>query len=60
MKPFTKISAGIFTVMALTHAARLFYGWEAHIGNVTVPVWVSGVFIVVAALLARGLWKESR
>jgi len=57
---FTKVAAGFFGLIALLHAVRLWYGWDAMIGGFAIPIWVSGVVLVVSALMARGLWNESK
>jgi hypothetical protein len=60
MKTFTKIGAGVFTLIALLHAWRLVKGLEVQVDGVIVPMWVSYIFVIVAAIMAWGLWKESR
>ncbi|MGH6659192.1 MAG: hypothetical protein ACREBM_06025 [Sphingomicrobium sp.] len=59
-KPFTTIAALIFLVMALLHAYRLATHFQVVLGSHTVPQWASWVGIIVPALLAWGLWKESK
>ena len=60
MKPFTKIAATLFSLGALLHAARLYFGWEIKVHDFEVPVRASIVFLVIAAVMAWGLWKEAR
>jgi hypothetical protein len=60
MKTFTKIGAALFGLIALLHAARLVYRWEAVIGGLTIPLWASLPFLLIAGTMAWGLWKESR
>ncbi|HEU0264341.1 MAG TPA: hypothetical protein VFR01_01285 [Geobacterales bacterium] len=60
MKPFTRISSGIFALIALVHLVRLFVGVEIVIHGVTVPQWVSIPGFVIAAGLSVMLWKEAR
>ncbi len=59
-KPFTTLAAVIFLVMALLHAYRLVTHFQITVGSHTVPDWVSWVGIIVPAILAWGLWKESK
>ena len=59
-KPFTSLAAIIFAVIALIHLLRLIYGWVVTIVGADVPMWVSGVGLVVTGVLAAGLWWESR
>ncbi len=49
---FFTITAFIFLAIAVLHALRLAYGWEAVIGGAVIPAWVSWIALVVAALLA--------
>jgi hypothetical protein len=60
MKPFTTLAALIFALMAAVHLYRLVRPFEMVIGGWTLPLWVSGVGLVVAGLLAIMLWRESR
>jgi hypothetical protein len=59
-KPFTSLAAIIFAVIALVHLLRLIYGWAVTIVGADVPTWASYVGLVVAGVLAAGLWWESR
>jgi len=60
MKPFTKIAATLFTLGALIHAARLYFGWEIKVHDVEIPVKASILFLVLGVVMAWGLWRESR
>ena len=42
----------IFFIIALLHAVRIFYGWEAVIGGLKVPTWVSWIALVISAYLS--------
>lgn len=57
-KTFIKISGWIFGVVAILHALRLIYKWEAIIGGFVLPLWLSGVAIVVAGYLAYQATKQ--
>ena len=59
-KPFTTIAALIFLVMALLHAYRLATHFQVVFGSHVVPQWVSWIGVLVPAILAWGLWKESK
>ena len=48
---YFKLSGAIFVVIALLHAARIFYGWDAMIYGWSVPAWLSWVVLVVAGYL---------
>ncbi|MBI2146777.1 hypothetical protein HYU22_05560 [Candidatus Woesearchaeota archaeon] len=45
------INTVLFSLMALLHLLRLLLQWPAQIGSWTVPVWLSGVGVIVAGAL---------
>jgi hypothetical protein len=59
-KPFTLVAAVIFAGIAVIHLLRVAYGWAVTIVGADVPVWGSVVAMVISAVLAAGLWWESR
>lgn len=59
-RPFTKLAAIIFAVIAFVHLLRLAYGWAVTIVGADVPTWTSVLGVVIAGMLAAGLWWESR
>jgi hypothetical protein len=59
-RPFTIVAAIIFAVVALVHLLRLVYGWVVNVAGGDVPMWASVLGLVIAAVLAAGLWWESR
>ena len=59
-KPFTMVAAIIFAVIAVAHLYRLMTHFQIIIGSHTLPEWISYVGVVVPALLAYMLVKESR
>lgn len=52
VKTYTRVSGVIFLAIAVLHAVRLLRGWEAVIGEWSVPGWASWVALVVAGYLA--------
>lgn len=60
MKPFTLISAILFAIVALAHLVRIVQGWEILVDDVSIPVWVSVVGVVVPGGLAIMLYRESK
>ena len=60
MKPFTTIAVVLLSLLALLQLLRLLLGWEVTVNGVQVPLWASGVAVVVAAGLAAMVWRESR
>ena len=51
-KPALYTSGAIFTAVAVAHVVRLATGFEIVVGGGVVPVWVSGLGALTAALLA--------
>ena len=46
------VSALIFALVAFGHLARLFKRWQVRIGSLSIPMSVSWIGLVVAALMA--------
>ena len=57
-RPFTLAAVTVFTIIALVQLLRLLIGWEVTIQGFAVPIWASGVAVVVAAGLAVTVWRE--
>ena len=60
MKPFTTIAVIVFAILAAGHLYRFIRGLEVVVNDRTVPLWVSAVLGIVAAVLALMVWRESR
>jgi len=58
-KPFTKLAVAIFSLVALIHVLRLIFDWQVTISNVLIPMWVSIVGAIVAAVLAVMVKREA-
>ena len=52
MRSYAIVTGLIFTLAALAHVVRLVLDWPIQIGDVTVPMWVSWIAVIVAASLA--------
>jgi hypothetical protein len=59
-RPFTLIAAVLFALAALLHLYRLFTHFQVILGSHTISQAVSIVAIVIAAIMAWGLYRESR
>ena len=58
-KSFYSVTGIIFLVIAAGHLLRTLNGWEAQIGSLLIPMWVSWVAIVLAGYLSyQGLKKK--
>lgn len=60
MKPASLLAVVVFSLVALSHLLRLALQVEVLVGGAVIPMWVSVVGLLVTALLAIGLWRESR
>lgn len=52
------VAAGLFLIIAVLHLWRGIAGWPAMINNITIPVPVSWVAVVVAGGMSYWLWKS--
>ncbi len=59
-KPFTVVAAVVLLLVSLLQLLRLVLGWAITIDGVAIPLWASGVALVVAAGLAAMVWREAR
>jgi hypothetical protein len=57
-QPFTLAAVAVFSIIALVQLLRLLMGWEVTIQGLAVPLWASGVAVVVAGGLAVTVWRE--
>lgn len=60
-KQYFTVSAIIFTIIGVAHLARIMFELEAVVAGYDVPLWVSGVVVVVTGYLAtRGFFAAYR
>ena len=59
-RPVTLIAAAIFALMMLAHLYRLVTDFQIVLGSHPIPMSVSWIAIVVTALLAVMLYRESQ
>jgi hypothetical protein len=59
-RPFTMIAAVLFAIAALVHLFRLFSHFQVVLGSHEISQTASIVAIVVAAIMAIGLYREGR
>ena len=60
MKPFTKLAAALFALIALGHLYRIVRPFDIVIAGNTIPQVASIAGLVVAGALSLLLWRESR
>ena len=54
------LAAIVFAAVALAHFLRVVFDVPVTVGSTAIPMWVSGVGIVVPGVLAWLLFKNSR
>lgn len=59
-RPFTLVAVVVFSLVSVLQLLRLLLGWDITINGITIPLWASGVAVVVAAGLAAMVWRERR
>jgi hypothetical protein len=57
---FSLVAGTIFLIVAVAHALRLAVKWEVIVAGWQVPMWVSGVAVVIAAYLAYEGFQKSK
>jgi protein-S-isoprenylcysteine O-methyltransferase Ste14 len=60
MKPASLLAAIVLDIVALAHVLRLAFHTEVIIGGTVIPMWVSAVGCVVAAVLSILVLREAR
>lgn len=60
MRPWTKLAAAIFALIAILHALRLLLGLQVVVDGLTIPLWLSVGGMLVSGTLAAMVWRESR
>jgi hypothetical protein len=58
-KPFTRISAVLFLLVALAHLWRLLFHVPVTVGGTAIPFAVSIGGLIVPVILAVMLWREA-
>lgn len=60
LKIFAFTAAGVFSFISILHGFRLFFGWEAVLGTWDVPLWVSGLAVLVFGYLGYQGFRLNR
>ena len=51
-KTYMTVTATLFLAMGIVHLLRIIFGWQAEIGGLSIPFWVSWLGVLVAGALA--------
>lgn len=57
MRRYAQISGAFLFLVALVQLIRLLLGWPVRVANVDVPVWMSGIPVLVAGGLAAWAFR---
>ena len=60
MKPVTAGATILLAVVSLAHLLRILFGVRVTVADSLIPMWMSGVAVVVAGGLAIMLWRSAR
>jgi hypothetical protein len=59
-KNYYLVAELIFVLITLLHVCRIIFGWDAWINDVYVPMWASGLAVIVAGYMTYWTWKISK
>lgn len=51
-KKFILVASIFFTLVAVAHLLRMVYGWQVTVASQEIPLWISGVGIVITGIFA--------
>ena len=60
MKPASLLAAILLDLVALAHLLRLIFHTEVTVGGTAIPMWISVVGCVIAAILSILVLREAR
>ena len=60
MRPFTTIVALLFAIICAAHVIRLCLGWDITLNGIHIPLWLSGIAMIITGGLSFMLLRESR
>jgi hypothetical protein len=60
VRPVPATAALVFGVISLMQSLRVILRWEITLNGATVPIWLSEIVLVLAAVLAVLLWRDAR
>jgi len=56
----TNFAAIIFLIVGSLHLLRAIAGWEAYVGGIMIPIWVSWVAVLVALYLSYSMFQMDK
>ena len=59
-KTYMTVTATLFLIIGIVHLLRIIFGWQAEIGGLDIPFWVSWLALPVAGALAYFGFTQNR
>lgn len=59
MRRYAQVSGVFFSLMAIGQLARFLLGWPIQVASVNVPLWTSGVAVLITATLAAWAFRTA-
>jgi hypothetical protein len=60
VRPVPTAAAVLFGLIAVMQSLRVIMRWEITLNGARVPIWLSEIAFVLAAVLAVLLWRDAR
>lgn len=60
MHRYHLVSGILFTIMAIAQLVRMILAWPLQVDGVSVPVWVSGVALIIVGSMAVWAFRSGR
>ena len=60
MRRYVQVSGAFFSVLAALQLTRAVMRWPIRVADITVPVWASGVAVVIATTFALWAWRVAK
>jgi len=60
MNSYAQVSGTLFALISVLQLVRFVRGWPAQVGDLAIPVWVSGLAFVVTGALALWAFRTAK
>jgi hypothetical protein len=60
VRPVPAAAAAVFALIAVMQSLRVILRWEISLNGARIPIWLSEIAFVLAAVLAVLLWRDAR
>ncbi|MFQ5620811.1 MAG: hypothetical protein ACE5FT_03135 [Candidatus Nanoarchaeia archaeon] len=59
-KQLMQVNGALFLIIAVLHIFRLLNDWNVIVADVTIPLWLSYVAVLVGGYLAYQNWNQAK